>query len=312
MNDVQNNQERMGAVTLDTLKLGASIYVGNPVFKGHVETHDSNLITVRAWRDKQEESRSIPGITRDKNVLRSLNTITAMAIVSACKSLASDTKNNELLKSVNFSTSSLNKMREGSYVAACRLIQSTAAAKATSLLAYGITPAMLTDLTNDTTAFENMSSKTRTKRSSIVVYTANLQKSIKTMLNHLKQNLDFSIKQFLPAHPDFVEAYFVSRRIVNYGNTHTGLRGTIRNEQTGMKIKNALVEIVELNKITSTNNKGVYYFGQLPMGKYTIRLRAEGYITTEFPEVQLHDGKLRDLDLTIAAVPASMPVHVHA
>lgn len=51
--------------------------------------------------------------------------------------------------------------------------------------------------------------------------------------------------------------------------------------------------------VAYTNTRGFYYFGKVPFGKYTLRLRGKGYITTEIPNVQLSDGKLMDFDTTI-------------
>lgn len=309
----QSNQERMGSVVSDTLASNNAIWSSNLVFSGHVATHNANLQKVRLLRDKQMEQMDIIGITRDKNILRTFIIDQAIVIIGALRTLAHDINDNSIYSGVNFSESKLKTIKESIFLAACNQISTVAGTHSAALLPYSITAAMLNDFAADITSFQSLYSKTQSKKIIIKGYTADLAKAVKTMCSFLKKVIDNNIKQFKAANPDFVQAYFNSRKIINYGNTQTGIRGTITNVNTGQKLKSIQVTIVELGMVAYSSVRGVYYFGKVPFGKYTLRMRGKNYITTEIPGVQLHDGKLMDYDITLMPdVPVPTPVPVNA
>lgn len=311
MNIVQSNQERMSGSVLDTLNSNNPIWANNPLFAQQVETHEGNLAEVRKWRDKQADLIMIKGLTRDKHILREITTDEAVRIIAAIKTLANATNNQSLFESVNYSPSKLMKLKENTFIASCMQVLAVANTNAAALVPYGVTAAMLTLFADDVDAFQDIYSKTRSKRVVVKGFTTNLAAAVRKMVSFLKNVVDYSIEQYVVSEPGFVNDYRVSRKIVNYGNTHTGIRGTITNKETGQKLRNIQVTIMEIGMNAYSNVRGVYSFGDVPFGKYTLRLHGTGYSITEIPNVQLHEGKMMDYDIELMPEHAPVPVPVN-
>lgn len=307
----QNNKLRMGDAVMNVLTENAPVYQTNPVFITNVERHETNRNDVRHWRDKQEERIAIKGLTRDKSSLRDLMVYDEDLLISAIKTYANETGNQELYELVNFSPSELRRMKENRFVAASTNVNTVLTTHAVPLQAYGITDEMRTKFAADITAFQNIMSRTRTMISGSSVFTKNLQMAVKKMMTHLKQILDNNIRQYKTSHPDFVQAYFNSRIIVDYGNTHTGIHGRITDSKTDQKLKGVIVRVLELEDTwTATDRNGMYRFKSLPAGTYTLTFRAEGYIPMEIPDVKLEQGKYIVKDFTIEHQPVGVPAFV--
>lgn len=303
MTTPQSNRERMGDSVMNVLNENAPVYQSSPTFINHVDQHRDNLADVRNWKNKQAEGIEIKGMTRDKNALRGLMVIDALVIIAAIKALATDTENEELWASVDYSETKLRKSKETIFIADCTQVKNIATENAAALVNYGVMAQMITNFGADIMAFQTIMTKSRTKRVDVSTFTKNLGTSVRKMMTHLRKALDNSIKQWSSVAPDFVLSYKSARIVIDYGNTSTGIRGTVKDQQTGRKLKNMIVEIVELQMLTSTNERGVYTFKRVDFGKYTLRIRGEGYITTEIPNVQLEDGTLKDFDIEIMHQP---------
>jgi hypothetical protein len=302
----QSNRERMGSTTLNVLNEGADVYAGSDQFKGYVDLHEGNLNSVRNWINKQAEAIMIKGMTQDKNALRLLMVGDLTVIIGAVKSLATDTKNNTLYESVNYSDSRLLQKKESIFIADSTQVISVATANQTALLPYGITSTMLTNTAADILTFQGMKTQGNTKKSNIKVYTLNLKTSVKTMMTHLKQAVDNSIKQWKSVAPDWVNAYKAARKIINYAAPETGAHGKVSDSSTTQLLKGVVVEIVELNRLTSTNERGVFVFKRLEEGTYTIRFRKSGYIIAEMP-IKLVKDRFTQFNMTIEHQPVRVP-----
>ena len=61
------------------------------------------------------------------------------------------------------------------------------------------------------------------------------------------------------------------------------LNGHIIESKTGFKIELASVQLLELNRWTTSNNQGDFIFNNVPAGKYTLQVVCLGYEKNELP-----------------------------
>ncbi|HKR06441.1 MAG TPA: carboxypeptidase-like regulatory domain-containing protein [Bacteroidia bacterium] len=309
MTTAQSNRERMGDRTLNVLTQGSTIYQGSPQFQGYVTAHSGNLTKVREWKNKQAIAIEIKGMTEVKNAFRAFIAGDVSVIIGAIRSLSTDTGNSELWQSVNYSNSRLAKSKETIFIADCTQVLNVATANAAPLVPYGVTAQMITNLGADILTYQGMMTKGTTKRADVATYTLNLKNAIKKMMTHLQRAVDNSIKQFKSAAPDFVNSYKTARVVINYAATETGAHGKVTDKDTSQILKGVIVEIVELQRLASTNSHGVYEFRRLQEGNYTIRFRKNGYIITEMP-LLLEKDKFKQFDMEIEHQPVSVPAAV--
>ncbi len=312
MNKVQKNQQVMGNSVSQTAASYESVWAGSTLFTGTVQTHNENLITVNALEVKQNQAFELHGLVRDKNLLRTFIIAEANPIVAAIKGYAISVNNQMLYASVSpFTPGRLSRMSDVKFATAIETIREIATANAANILAFGITAIMLTDFGGDCTAFTAIAPKPKALRAQLKMFTSQLQTAIKAMLINLKENMDNQVKSLYP-NTDFFTAYFNSRKIYNYNETVTGIRGTIRNADTGHAMRNVIVELVgyptpEQNGMRITNAAGNYAFKKISLTTATLRFRAIGFVTAEF-EVNVVQGKFTDFDIELAPATAPVPV----
>jgi len=108
----------------------------------------------------------------------------------------------------------------------------------------------------------------------------------------------------------FYSNYKSSTKIINKGENGTGVRGTVRVMGTEQKINHAIVELVELGKIKTTNRSGNWSFKRLDIVECTIRVRAKNYDTME-TTIRLEKGKLKE-NVDFVMTPSIVPVLANA
>ncbi len=59
--------------------------------------------------------------------------------------------------------------------------------------------------------------------------------------------------------------------------------GTVYDQSTGQPLADASVQLVEMQRSTTTDAQGIFQFTDLPEGKYTLKISHMGYISTEIP-----------------------------
>lgn len=310
MNRIQKNKQMMGNSVTETLDANQALWQGIPVFANGVQQHKDNMAAILNWETRQSQAMDIPGMVRDKNLLRSIMVPDTLKIIGAIKAFAASTGNNELAASVNFNKSKLaHSMSDGSFLNACIKVRDVATTHAASITPYGVTPQFVTDYSLDITAFQSIQGKPKSMRGTIKMYTANLKEAVKTMLTYLKDSLDNMVRgEFTGSEIEI--AYFNSRVTYDYGNNATGLKGTISNAETGTPVK-AIVEMVgyptpESVTVRSTNKKGNYAYKKVNATSCTIRVRATGFTTAEFT-VTLEKDKFKDFDIQLMPEQVGVP-----
>ncbi|MEP7169434.1 MAG: carboxypeptidase-like regulatory domain-containing protein [Bacteroidota bacterium] len=305
MTTAQSNRERAGDAVKNCFIQFENDYQNSQKFKDYVNRHTANLDNVHKWSALQEDELNIIGITRSKRALRMLMVIDGEVIIGAIRALSDDPKDDELAASVNYSPTFLRTCKEGKFIAACTKIKTVANDNAAALIPHGISTQMLTNWSADLLSFINIKPKSRSGIATVATYTKNLAAAIKKMMSDMNGVITDSIKQFAAASPDFVNTFKNDKKVVDYGNTATGVHGRLTDKKTTQRLKNMVVQIVELGLLTSTNSKGMYEFLRVPMGNYTLLFRGPNYIPVEIP-VMMEDGKLKVVDMEIEHVPVEV------
>lgn len=301
-----------GAVSQTTADFN-SVWQGSALFSATVLSHNNNLIAVNALEVKQNQAFELKGLVRDKNLLRIFIIDAATRIVSAIKGYASSTDNQQLKLSVRaFTASGLKRMSDTKFLTAISTVKEIATDNAAGILPFGITAQMITDFGTDITSFDSISKKPKALRSQLKMFTAQLKEAIIAMLANLKNNMDNQVRSLYPG-SDFAQAYFNSRKIYNYNESVTGFKGTVYNSETGKRLSNVIIELVDYpspgeNILHTTNADGNYAFKKLSLATATIRVRAIGFTTAEY-EVRIIKDRLIDFDIQLMPQPAPVPVN---
>ena len=78
------------------------------------------------------------------------------------------------------------------------------------------------------------------------------------------------------------------------------IRGSVADREFGTPLANATVSIVGTNVKTLTRDNGTFLLPDLPAGSYTLVVIKDGYVREVKANVQLADGQLADVDLSMA------------
>jgi hypothetical protein len=80
------------------------------------------------------------------------------------------------------------------------------------------------------------------------------------------------------------------------------IAGTVT-DPTGAVVPNAAVTVINVDtgftQASTTDSKGIYTFSPLKIGRYTVRVSAQGFITKQQDNVQLHVGERAGVDVVL-------------
>jgi len=313
MNRNQRNSNQMGTSVSITNKTYAADFATNVILKAAVKTHDENQILIADLALQQQQFSKIDGLIHDKNMMRTLNAINAMRIVNAIKAYAVSINNQQLIKSVPYSAWYLRYKPEQKVLDAFLAIRDVANANAAAILPFGATAPMLSQLTTDTQAFQDLMEQPKAMRANQVKVTNQLKAAFLAMTTHLRKTLDALVRSNFSSTDDYYMAYFNARVTYNIGNAATTLRGRIT-DPNGHHIKQALVELQNYptpgeSTMRLTDTKGYYSFKRLDLTTATITVKALNYTDGHFTKTLLKD-KDNELNMQLTPAPLEVPVLV--
>jgi len=88
-----------------------------------------------------------------------------------------------------------------------------------------------------------------------------------------------------------------------FGGTTGKLSGTIIDKETKEPIIGAIIHLKELNKFTTTNEKGQFTFIMLSTGKYEIKISAIGYKEYIFNNIIIHTDQTTKINISLEPSP---------
>ncbi len=91
------------------------------------------------------------------------------------------------------------------------------------------------------------------------------------------------------------------------GQTNTKIIGQVQDKDTFSPIAGATVVIIGTSLTTSTNDRGYFYFENLPSGEYELEIRSLGYEPTKSDVIQVTEDHTVFLTIQLFRKPISLP-----
>ena len=266
-----------------------STWTTNALFAATYNLWASKLPLIEQNRDAQTIETT--GVTTDKNGKRVVMTDKTLFMANRLQSYANTVGNSELLESVQYSPSYLNKARDTDVIGICNAVLTRATANATALVAHGVTAAMITELQASITAYAATLAKPKNAKAQTKTATENLTKLFKEAEELLVKRLDLDIELYKVSKPDFYSQYKTSRIIISTGTKATALLGNVTAAESGEPLKGVTFTFEPENGgmlksasvapvptiVKKSAEKGNFRIANLPEGTYRVTIKKVGF-----------------------------------
>lgn len=236
-------------------------------------------------QNRDAQMQATTGITTDKNNKRQLMVDKAAFIQNRLQSYANVNNNPELYDSVKFSPSKMKTARDTEIVGICNTILAKATANAATLVNFGVTAALITELQTSITNYSATVAKPKTAISQTKTATENLAKLFKEIDDLLNKRLDLDIELFKVPKPEFYSQYQTARIVIQTGGSKVSVLGNVTVAGSGEPLKGATLTFApETNgmlKAASTTTVNPIVKKSADKGNLRIPSMSEGsYIVT--------------------------------
>lgn len=236
------------------------------------------------------------GVTLDTNALRKAMTTLAVKCANATLAFANSTNNNTLAALVNFSESTLIKMKKEDVDDTCQAIHDATNANVAGASNFGITPIDVTDLFAAIGLYRVASQNPRQAIISKSQAKLQVDLMVREVIDELLvKQLDKMANTLKPTQFEFWSGYKQSREIIDLGSTTAKVRGTVLDEND-VPLKDVLFKILKTGTIEEvasvvTDIKGKFNAAKLPAGFYDFVFEKVGYKTVTETNVKISAGK---------------------
>ena len=172
----------------------------------------NEIVTVR-----QVQESNPTGITQDKQVKREVMIEQAMFVKGAVQAYATNTTNNELFESVNYSVSEMKRPADTICRDRALLIYNKANDIVASLSTYGVDAAVLTSLQTAINDYAAIIARPRNAKNSIKAATTALNQLFSATDLIIKRKIDLLMLQFKATNSSFYNTYLNARIIIDLG-----------------------------------------------------------------------------------------------
>jgi hypothetical protein len=235
MNNTQEDKLKMYYVVKNTCEKYQATWVTNAVFATTYNLWVAKIPLIEQNRDFQTSATT--GVTTDTTAKRLTMIDKALFMANRLQSLANVTNNAELLESVQYTATDLKKGRGIDVIGICNAILAKANANAPSLVNYGVTAAMITDLQAAITAYSTSLAKPKAAISQTKTATENLAALFKESYDLLTKRLDLDIELFKTSKPDFYSQYKTARIVISKGGSASSVLGSVTSAGSGEPLK---------------------------------------------------------------------------
>jgi hypothetical protein len=287
MTGIQEDKFTMYYTVIGTVDKFQSTWVANAVFAATYGLFKAKMPLIETNRDAQ--ITEITGITTDKTGKRGIMTDKALFIAKRIQSYATVIGNNDLLESVQYTTSDMKQARDTNIVGICDTILAKANANAAGIVTYGVTAQMITDLQAAIAAYVASISKPKNAKAQTKNATENLVQLFKDADDILTKRLDLDIEMFATSKPDFYSQYQTARIIIPTGGTKVAVHGSVAVKGTGEPVKGATLTFSLVTKgllkgdnsakdvVKKSADKGNFRLPNLPEGTYQVTIKKIGF-----------------------------------
>jgi Carboxypeptidase regulatory-like domain len=294
----QIDQYDMILATEKVLDDNAPLYAANVPLKASKVLFSANVDLLAAQVAKQ---LVVPtGITDDKEKVRTGLEERTFIIGSACCSLATATGNGDLYKRCHFTKSDLVHFRDAELLGVCTNLTNDVTANAVALVAYGITPAVMTDYASRIASFSNIMKLPTEAIGKRATATAKIAELLPEISDFLKTRLDNDMVSMMLSQPEFYGVYTNVRAIKNTGTSTLSLTTTVLNETTNEPISGANLEIVGEGINRVSGERGYNTVINLVSGSHKITVMHPKY-ETQSQEFTVVAGETTELVILMKA-----------
>ena len=289
MTGIQEDKLSMFYGVKGTCEKYQSTWTTNALFAATYNIWAAKLPLIEQNRDAQTIETT--GVTTDKKGKRAVMTEKTLFMSNRLQSFGNTTGNAEILESVQYSASYLNKARDTDVIGICNAVLSRAVANATALTAYGVTAAMITELQASITAYSATLAKPQNAKAQTKTATENLTKLFKEAEDLLVKRMDLDIELFKVNKPDFYSQYKTARIIISTKGSKIAVMGSAVMAETGEPIKGVTFSFAVENGsmlksasvasvdtvVKKSAEKGNFRISNMPEGTYTVTVKKIGY-----------------------------------
>lgn len=312
---MQNSQEdklSMYLKTESTCKKFQTVWNSNNAFKATFDLFISKIRLIEQNRDIQ--ITNITGVASEKAIKRAAMSEKALYIANRLESYARVSENTELLSSIHFTATDMDKARDTNIVGICDLVLSKANTYSAELADYDVSAEMITDLEAAITSYTSVITKPQTTRALLKNATQNIAKYTKEADELLITRLDLDIEVFKTTKSDFYSQYKTARIIISTGGQALALSAIVT-DTNGNPIPKATALIIKvptnsgnkdiINEISKkTGVRGTFRVLNLVEGNYKITLKKLGY-TNKVLNFNIVSGETTKLKVELESISSS-------
>lgn len=236
------------------------------------------------------------GVTTDTNAIREAMSDIAFKCAAATFAYATFAKNNTLKAEVNYTRKGLNRFKKEEIDDICQTIHDATNTNITNVQNYGASATDVTNLQTAITLYRNASQDPRQKRISISDSKSQIKDLIRQIISvEFKGLMDKMAGTLKTSNPNFVNKYFLSRKIIDLGKTTGKLRGTTT-DGGKKKIADVLIALritgeKPIAHQTLSNSEAVFGIANIKPGNYDIEVSKSGFQTITETNIRFGPGK---------------------
>lgn len=243
--------------------------------------------------------RNLEGLTTNKTESRERLISKVMVLSGMLKSFADESEDADLFATVDYTPSSMRKMRDRVLYDAALLVRTTTEAHFADLAPYGIKAADLNEFSGAMDDFASKMDEPEKARKLRKAYTSKLKDLDQRARKLLGRRIDTAIRTIFVTDPMFLSKYMNARSIYDYGSGRKKnegvdyipaiLSGRVC-EPDGTVIVDALVSVEGTSVSVFTDDEGEYLIDTIAPGKYNVVVSAEGFADTRENDLVFASG----------------------
>ena len=298
MNDKQENHLSMFRTVFEVCNQNIALITPITALNNAYTNYSTNLGLLNDV--VLQQTLHIEGVAEDKANLKSKLAHVSSIVAQVVKSYAVSINDNTLKQEVDFSETDLLKSRDITIQLHCQTIQNLATTHLAALAAFGITPAIMTNLATALTDYQAQMASPTVARDNRAVATENLASLITETNDLLRFQIDSNMRIFELSAPDFYKLYRNARKIIDLGGGRKPgfgtIKGVVKEAVTNLVLEGALIELLDTDAIVVSDALGEFAIDAEP-NTYSIRVSKDDYDEFELNNIVV----LKDEDVSVDA-----------
>jgi hypothetical protein len=244
----------------------------------------------------------INGIAIDKLVLKNTMAQLTYNYAGTGRAWAASNNDNTTYEALDLKEYIIKRLADDLAGPSCQNVYNILNANAATLVPFGLTPAMLTEVLNAINDYMAIVPLPTNAINIRQTYTDNISDRIKDASLFLERQLDNLVRAQINAQPDFASTYFHAREIIDPPTNSTTFKVTVLQQGTNTPILGARAEVVGTEKIEYTDANGKTELKKFKKDTYTVHVSATGYSPSQ-QIVPIGLGETKELTFLLTVAP---------